>query len=640
LLENPTSPISIVPRAEIETRFDGYALVAQTGNNHKVPNIHFNETDFDFGILGVGQKVEHNYRFQNTGQKDLTVSVTDVSCGCTGALLTKGNEDTKELTLKPGEAASIRVSYTVQTVGPSQQMVTLKTNDPLRPLIYLTIRGTAPQDLRVSPATLFMRGDKGTAVQAYLQITAPPTMEVTQATVGNDSFQVAYTLTSADENKKVWRVQLERKANAPVGETKPTLTVKTTHAERPVITVPITSIVEGDLQLSPAAAFFGFVNKNEGAKPITLTVQSRAQKPFRITGVKTGGNEQALRITGLTDSAAVSHSITLELDPAQAQFLDSSLTIKTDVAGEENLQVPVTALVEDADATDIQATPRQLSLGEMENGRSLKKHIIIESRSGQEFSIRSVQSQNPQIVGKASPNVTASKHAVEIDVTAKGETGAILRDAVKLTLSNGRVLEVPVFGMIVKADPEKVGQAPLVQVGKPAPDFTLTDANGNPHKLSDLKGKKNLLLTFFPKCFTGGCAGHLASLQRELPNFTQSDTEVWAVSVDPAEEQAAFAAKLGLQFPLLSDTDRKLSMLYGAAQDKTDLAARQSVLVDKTGVVRWIDRDVQVETHGADVLAKMRELGIGKYSAPFASADEQLSHKIKPRYMVFLRQKF
>jgi peroxiredoxin len=301
--------------------------------------------------------------------------------------------------------------------------------------------------------------------------------------------------------------------------------------------------------------------------------------------------------------------IEVSLDAASlAGKLSDELTIKLKNAPVSQIGVPVEIFVE----PDISVEPEQIFLGQVAAGSTQRKTIVVQSHGKKAFAVKSIASDNPLVTSEASPDITADAHAIEVDVKAQGEVGSILQSAVKLTLSNGRVLEVPVFGMIVKANAGKADQTSSVRVGKPAPDFTITDAHGNPHTLSDLKGEKNLLLTFFPQCFTGGCAGQLASLQRESQNFAQSDTEVWAVSVDDAKKQTAFAAELGLQFPLLPDTERKLSMLFGAAQNKSDLAARQSVLIDKSGVVRWIDRDVHVETHGADVLAKMRELGLAK----------------------------
>ncbi len=151
---------------------------------------------------------------------------------------------------------------------------------------------------------------------------------------------------------------------------------------------------------------------------------------------------------------------------------------------------------------------------------------------------------------------------------------------------------------------------PALVVGQQAPDFMLPDMNGQMRRLSEVRGQSNLLLTFFPKCFTGGCSNHLTSLRDKAAEFEAANTKIWAVSIDPADVQIAFAKSLSLPFPLLPDTGRHLSFLYNAAQSVDDLSARQSVLIDKTGIVRWIDTDVHVQTHGADVMAKINELGL------------------------------
>ena len=71
-------------------------------------------------------------------------------------------------------------------------------------------------------------------------------------------------------------------------------------------------------------------------------------------------------------------------------------------------------------------------------------------------------------------------------------------------------------------------------MGQAARDFTAVNMNGKTWKLSELKGKKNLLLTFFPKCFTGDCANHLSGLRDVYPQLQAADVEVLAVSVDAA----------------------------------------------------------------------------------------------------------
>lgn len=156
---------------------------------------------------------------------------------------------------------------------------------------------------------------------------------------------------------------------------------------------------------------------------------------------------------------------------------------------------------------------------------------------------------------------------------------------------------------------------PAMQEGQVAPDFALSDMRGQVRRLSELRSRKNLLLTFFPKCFTGGCANHLSSLQENLSALQATDTEVWAVSIDPAageRGQIAFAENLGLNFPLLPDEGRNLSLLFGAARKPYSTPWRRTYLIDKNGVLRFVDKGINVFTHGAEVLAKLRELGLDK----------------------------
>jgi peroxiredoxin len=154
-----------------------------------------------------------------------------------------------------------------------------------------------------------------------------------------------------------------------------------------------------------------------------------------------------------------------------------------------------------------------------------------------------------------------------------------------------------------------------IKVGQAAPDFSVIDANGKAWKLTDLKGQKTVVLTFFPKCFTGGCANHLSSLRDHQAEFDKNDVQILAVSVDPAEGekgQKAFASQWKLMFPLIPDTERTLSKLYGAVQQNDERSARMTFLIDKQGIVRYVDTNVNVQAHGADVLAKLRDLGMVK----------------------------
>lgn len=165
-----------------------------------------------------------------------------------------------------------------------------------------------------------------------------------------------------------------------------------------------------------------------------------------------------------------------------------------------------------------------------------------------------------------------------------------------------------------------------LKTGDEAPALVVRDANGKTHILGELRGKKSLLITFFPRCFTGNCTSQLTSLRDAYPALQKAGVEVWAVSTDQADGphgQRAFGKFLRLPFVLLPDPDRKLCLQFGAVRTKEQLAARMSVFIDKTGQVLWIDKQISPRTHGADVLSRLQATPV--LSAPPSSASATTS---------------
>lgn len=160
-----------------------------------------------------------------------------------------------------------------------------------------------------------------------------------------------------------------------------------------------------------------------------------------------------------------------------------------------------------------------------------------------------------------------------------------------------------------RADDTPIANVPEFVQGQRAPSIKVVDASGKQRRLADMRFEKRVLLTFFPKCFTGTCATQLTSLRDSYVELQKQDVEVWAISTDAAEGekgQRAFAKELKLPFPLLPDVERKISLAYGAAHSKEQMAARMSVLVSKRGTIEWVDKQIDPYTHGADVLARLK----------------------------------
>ncbi len=129
-----------------------------------------------------------------------------------------------------------------------------------------------------------------------------------------------------------------------------------------------------------------------------------------------------------------------------------------------------------------------------------------------------------------------------------------------------------------------------IQVGQQAPDFALKDQDGQMRRLSDFRGKKHVLLVFYPLAFSGICTAELCQLRDDLPSFENEDTITLAVSVDSPYVLKAFAEREGYRFGLLSDfwPHGEVARAYGVFNEERGFATRGTFIVDKGGIVRHV----------------------------------------------------
>ncbi len=128
-----------------------------------------------------------------------------------------------------------------------------------------------------------------------------------------------------------------------------------------------------------------------------------------------------------------------------------------------------------------------------------------------------------------------------------------------------------------------------VEIGAEAPDFALPDQHRQTLRLSDLRGRKNVVVVFFPMAFTGVCTGELCTIRDEIADFDSEDVQTLAISCDAGPSLARFAADQGYTFPLLSDfwPHGAAASAYGVLDEGSGLALRGTFIVDKAGKVVW-----------------------------------------------------
>ena len=147
----------------------------------------------------------------------------------------------------------------------------------------------------------------------------------------------------------------------------------------------------------------------------------------------------------------------------------------------------------------------------------------------------------------------------------------------------------------------------MIEVGKPAPDFSLVADDGRTVSLKDFRGKR-VVLYFYPKDDTPGCTVEACSFRDRLPDVSASGAVVLGVSRDDTRSHVKFREKFRLNFPLLSDPDASIHRAYGAWGEKTmygkttEGVIRSTVLIDGKGRVARHWPRVRAEGHAAEVL--------------------------------------
>jgi mycoredoxin-dependent peroxiredoxin len=141
-----------------------------------------------------------------------------------------------------------------------------------------------------------------------------------------------------------------------------------------------------------------------------------------------------------------------------------------------------------------------------------------------------------------------------------------------------------------------------LELGGPAPDFTLRDQFGQDVTLSSYRGTKAVLILFYPFAFSGVCTGEMSAIRTRLEEFLTFDTEVLAISCDPMFALRVWADTDGLNFPLLSDfwPHGEVCRAYDVFDERTGAPRRSSYVIDKQGMVRWAVHNAMPEGRDLD----------------------------------------
>jgi peroxiredoxin len=148
------------------------------------------------------------------------------------------------------------------------------------------------------------------------------------------------------------------------------------------------------------------------------------------------------------------------------------------------------------------------------------------------------------------------------------------------------------------------------QVGDPAPDFTAQSTSGKDVSLSSFRGKRNVLLAFFPLAFTGTCTKELVCFTEDFDQFAAEGVEILPISVDSTASLKEFKNKLQMKTELLSDFKRDISRSYGVLNEDRFYSNRSYFLIDRDGRIRWshIEGNNGERRENSEILAEIKLL--------------------------------
>ena len=147
----------------------------------------------------------------------------------------------------------------------------------------------------------------------------------------------------------------------------------------------------------------------------------------------------------------------------------------------------------------------------------------------------------------------------------------------------------------------------MLTVGSKAPDFTLSDKDGNPISLSDFLGKK-VVLYFYPRDNTPGCTRQACAFAGAYAAFQEKNVVVMGISKDSVASHAKFAEKYNLPFILLSDPDLTAIQAYGVWQEKKQYGkvsfgvVRTTLVINENGCIERVMPKVKPDTNATEIL--------------------------------------
>jgi len=299
------------------------------------PVLFVENSEFHFGTVRQGTKVEHAFRVRNQGNADLEIKRVVAACGCTATLL-------DENLVKPGGETKIKVTFdTGGFSGEKLKTVRLYTNDGDQGASILSIRGTVEPDVLVQPARI----NFGNVIARNLlkEVSQELTVNVRQASdvniVGIKSYSQYLNIEELDAENGGRRYKVTLSPETPIGDLRERVVLSVQGEDRSSINVPVFASVQGDLSLSATTVSFGII---EGNERLSRNVRLRDVGDRKVTIKEIRSSNPAVTAEHRLVEDGNEHIITVHVDPERiTRDLRASLDIIVDHAEQGSLPLSV-----------------------------------------------------------------------------------------------------------------------------------------------------------------------------------------------------------------------------------------------------------------------------------------------------------
>ncbi len=291
---------------------------------------------YDFGEASQNSTITHIFKIENRGTKDLRIQGVTASCQCTSAPLERD-------LVKPGETLDIKATLNTLTFeGLITKSLDVRSDDPETPNLHLSLTGRISAAFKTSVTEVnFGRIRKGQATEAQtFDILVGPGVSADVRDVRPDFSQVKATVLPVEgaTGARLYKVSVKIEGDLPVGALRANLSIATTLTSQAVITVPVTALVEGEVNVTPRT--FNFGNVTAGGDSLREVLVDKSGNPdLKIESLRF---DPEGAFTGTVEEVKAGSAYKVIIRPGKdlkKGYQRGTLTISTNCKGEERLLV-------------------------------------------------------------------------------------------------------------------------------------------------------------------------------------------------------------------------------------------------------------------------------------------------------------